>query len=58
MTKQIVSTKEISVNIQGIEYDCFLIPKDPFVDVDYKDCPENHPRVRRLIEKIRKGEVK
>ena len=56
MTKTLVSTKEITVNLHGIEYDCFLIPKNPVIDVDYSFAPENHPKIRRLIEKVRRGE--
>lgn len=57
MTKQILATKELVVNIGGKEYDCLLIPRETFVDVDYKLCPEDHPKVKRLIEKVRNGEI-
>lgn len=57
MTKQIVATKELKVIIGGIEYDCLLIPSAKVVDVDYRNCPEDHPKVKRLIEKVRRGEV-
>lgn len=57
MTKQILATKELIVNIGGKEYDCLLIPRETFVDVDYKLCPEDHPKVKRLIEKVRNGEI-
>ena len=56
MTKQIIATKELTVKISGIEYDCLLIPKEVVVDVDYKVCPENHPKIKRLMEKIQNGE--
>ena len=56
MTKTLVSTKEIEVNMNGIEYDCILIPKDIVLDIDYSLVPENHPKIRRLIDKVRKGE--
>ena len=56
MTQTIVSTKEITVNLYGIEYDCILIPKDLVVDVDYSLVPENHPKIQRLMDKVRKGE--
>lgn len=56
MTKTLISTKEITVNVNGIEYDCILIPKDILVDVDYSYAPENHPKIRRMIEKVRRGE--
>lgn len=52
--KQILATKELVLNIGGIEYDVLLIPRDRLVDVNYKDCPEDDPRVKQLIEKIRK----
>ncbi len=54
--KQILATKEMKVIINGIEYDCLLIPPASVVDVDYRNCPEDHPKVKRLMEKIRKGE--
>lgn len=57
MTKQIVANKEIEVKIGGLEYDCLLIPKAKVVDVDYRQCPEDHPKVKRLIEKVRNGEI-
>ena len=57
MTKQIVATKELKVIIGGIEYDCLLIPTAQVVDVDYRQCPEDHPKVKRLIEKVRRGEI-
>lgn len=56
MSKQIIATKELSVNIGGIIYDVLLIPRDKFVEVDYSNCPEDDPRVKQLIEKIRQGE--
>ena len=56
MTKTIISTKEITVNMYGVEYDCILIPKEIIVDVDYSITPENHPKIKRLIDKVRKGE--
>ena len=56
MTQTIVSTKEITVNLYGIEYDCILIPKDLVVDVDYSLVPENHTKIQRLMDKVRKGE--
>lgn len=57
MTKQIVATKELKVIIGGVEYDCLLIPTAKVVNVDYRQCPEDHPKVKRLIEKVRRGEV-
>ena len=56
MTQTIISTKEITVNLYGVEYDCILIPKDLVVDVDYSLVPENHPKIQRLMDKVRKGE--
>lgn len=56
MTKTIISTKEITVNMNGIEYDAILIPRDIIVDVDYSAAPENHPKIKRMIDKVRKGE--
>lgn len=57
MTKMIVASKEFRVNIGGLEYDCLLIPTARVVDVDYRQCPEDRPKVKRLIEKVRRGEV-
>lgn len=57
MTKMILATKELKVTIGGIEYECLLIPTAKLVDVDYRQCPEDHPQVRALIEKVRKGEI-
>ena len=57
MCKQILATKEIKVSIGGKEYDCVLIPSSEVVDVDYRNCPEDHPRVQALMDKIRKGEI-
>ena len=57
MTKMIVANKEIRINIGGLEYDCLLIPTAKVIDVDYRQCPEDHPKVKRLMEKVRRGEV-
>lgn len=57
MTKQILATKELKVIIGGKEYECLLIPTEVVVDVDYRQCPEDHPRVQRLIEKVKRGEI-
>lgn len=54
--KRILATKEIEVKINGIEYLALLIPKDIVVDVDYRNCPEDDPRVQALIEKIKQGD--
>ena len=57
MTKVIPATKELKVIIGGIEYDCLLIPSAAVIDVDYRNCPEDHPKVKRLIEKVKRGEI-
>lgn len=57
MTQVVLANKELKVNIGGIEYDCLLIPTARVVDVDYRNCPEDHPKVKQLIEKIRNGEM-
>lgn len=57
MTKQILATKELKVIIGGIEYDCLLIPTAVSVDVDYSNCPEDHPKVKALMDQVRKGEL-
>lgn len=41
--KQVIATKDLTVNIGGITYDALLIPRDQVVEVDYKDCPEDSP---------------
>ena len=55
--KQIIATKELKVVIGGIEYDCLLVPTTRVADIDYRQCPEDHPKVKRLIEKVKRGEV-
>ncbi len=55
--KRLVATRDIKVNIHGVEYDCLLIPKDKLVDVDYRQAPEEHPLVKEMIDKIRKGAI-
>lgn len=57
MTKCIIATKELEVKIGGIEYDCLLVPKNKYMDVDFSNCPEDHPKVKQLIEKVRRGEI-
>lgn len=58
MTKQILATKELKVIIGGVEYDCLLIPSPPIlVDVDYRMCPEDHPEVQKVIERVKRGEI-
>lgn len=57
MTKVVLATKEIVVNIHGVEYDCLLIPRNEIVNIDFTQCPEDHPVVKKLIDKVRKGEI-
>ena len=57
MTKCIIATKELEVKIGGVEYDCLLIPKNKYMDVDFRNCPEDHPKVKKLIEKVKNGEI-
>ena len=57
MTQQILATKELKVIIGGVEYECLLVPTAQVVDVDYRQCPENHPKVKQLIEKVKRGEI-
>ena len=57
MTEQILATKELKVIIGGIEYDCILIPPPSVVDVDYRQCPEDHPQVQDLMDKVKRGEI-
>ena len=49
MTKMIAASKELKVIIGGLEYNCLLIPTARVVDVDYRQCPEDHPKAKRLI---------
>lgn len=51
--KRILATKELKVIIDGIEYECLLIPPPGVIDIDYRNCPEKDPRVQSLIAKIR-----
>lgn len=53
MTKMVVATKDIKVNINGIEYDCLLIPVDNIVDVDFTNAPELHPMVQNAIKAVK-----
>ena len=47
------ATREIVVNIHGEDYDCLLIPRKPFVEVDYTQFPEDDPLRRKTnIEKL------
>lgn len=57
MTQQILATKELKVIIGGIEYECLLVPSAKVVDVDYRQCPEDHPKVKQLMEKVKRGEI-
>lgn len=43
MVKQILATRELTVNIEGKVYDVLLIPRDKLVDVDYSKAPELDP---------------
>lgn len=56
MTKRILATKELKVSIGGVEYEALLIPTEKIVDVDYRNCPEDDPRVQALMDKVRRGE--
>ena len=58
MAKVLIATKEIMVNIHGVEYDCLLIPRDNLVNIDFTQCPEDHPIVKKIIDKVKKGEIK
>lgn len=51
--KQILATKELKVIIDGVEYECLLIPPSEVVDIDYRNCPEKDPRVQALIKKVK-----
>lgn len=53
--QQILATKECVLNIGGLEYDVLLIPREKLVDVSYKNCPEDDPRVKALMDRIRRG---
>ena len=57
MTKMILASKDLKVIIGGVEYDCLLVPSAKVVDVDYRNCPEDHPEVKRIIEKVKRGEL-
>lgn len=43
MVKQILATRELTVNIEGKVYDVLLIPREKFVDVDCSQAPELDP---------------
>lgn len=57
MSQVILASKELKVIIGGIEYDCLLVPSAQVVDVDYRNCPEDHPKVKQMIEKVKRGEI-
>lgn len=46
MSKKILATRELSVNINGQIYDVLLIPREQFVDVDYSNAPELDPNYK------------
>lgn len=51
--KKVLATKELTLNIGGVEYDVLLIPRDRMVDIDYSECPEEHPVVQAALESVR-----
>lgn len=53
--KKVLATKELTLNIGGVEYDVLLIPRDRMVDIDYSECPEEHPIVQAALESVRKS---
>ena len=57
MTQVILANKEFKVIIGGVDYDCLLIPSSKVIDIDYRNCPEDHPKVKQLIEKVKRGEI-
>jgi hypothetical protein len=51
--RQVIATKEITVNIHGVEYDALLIPKHDLLEIDYANFPEDDPlRREENIKKI------
>lgn len=46
--KLIRATREITVNINGEEYDALLIPKEGVVEIDFSRFPEDDP-MRRSV---------
>lgn len=43
VVRKLLATRELTVNMNGVEYDVLLIPRDKIVDIDYSECPELHP---------------
>lgn len=58
-TRKIIrATREIVVSINGEEYDALLIPRQPFIEVDYTKFPEDDPFKRQLnIGKMREVDL-
>ena len=53
--KKVLATKELTLNMGGVEYDVLFIPRDRIVDIDYSECPEEHPIVQAALESVRKS---
>lgn len=51
--KKVLATRDLTLNMGGVEYDVLLIPRDRMVDIDYSECPENHPIVQAALESVR-----
>jgi hypothetical protein len=56
--KIIQATREITVNINGQEFDALLIPKNAMVEIDFSQFPEDDPLRRQAnIGKMTKLEL-
>ena len=53
--RKVLATKELTLNMGGAEYDVLLIPRDKIVDIDYSECPEEHPIVQAALESVKES---
>lgn len=49
--KKILATKELTLNMGGVVYDVLLIPRERVVEMDYSQCPEDAPKLKKKKKK-------
>ena len=49
--KKILATKELTLNMGGVVYDVLLIPREQVVEMDYSQCPEDAPKLKKKKDK-------
>lgn len=47
MSKEVLATRELTLNMNGKLYDVLLIPRERVVDVDYSQAPELDPKNKK-----------